>query len=67
MDTRIKKFSEHTTPLTQDIKNKMDVGDWCRADGICTCPVCGGLYKAHKNVAGMEYMTLLCNETLVKL
>jgi hypothetical protein len=67
MDTLIKKFSESTTPVIQEISIKMDLGEWHRADGNCICPICRKPYKAHKNVEGMEYMTLLCNDQLVKL
>jgi hypothetical protein len=67
MDMLIKKFSESTTPVTQEITIKMDLGEWYRADGDCLCPICHQPYKRHKNIEGMEYMTLLCNNQLVKL
>jgi hypothetical protein len=67
MDTLIKKFSESTTPVTQEITIKMDLGEWYRAGGDCLCPGCRQPYNRHKSVEGMEYMTLLCNDQLVKL
>lgn len=65
--TLIKKFSESTVPVTEEIIKTVNSGTWLRACGDCLCPVCNEPYKRHKNIEGIEWLTILCNGDLVKL
>jgi hypothetical protein len=67
MDMLITKLSQSTVALTQEMSIRLDLGQWYRADGDCLCPVCRQPYKKHKNIAGMEWITVLCNDELIKL
>lgn len=67
MNTLIIKFSESTIPCIDEVLKKIDAGLWFRADGDCLCPVCNEPYKRHKNIEGIEWLTVLCNGDLVKL
>lgn len=46
---------------------QIEQGDWVRASGLCVCPVCGKLYYDHPYLVGFEWLTLLCDGSLVKL
>lgn len=49
-----------------DISDKLENDQWLRADGECLC-VCGYWYKRHLNVKDHDWLTVLCDNTLVKL
>lgn len=65
MDTVVKKPSKHTMKVPRIIKRIIS-DDWCRAGGECICK-CGAEYNRHKNVEGYDWLTILCDGSLVKL
>lgn len=46
---------------------KVENNEWTRAAGECLCPVCQHEYSRHPSMEGYEWLTILCNGTLVKL
>lgn len=42
-------------------------GNWRRASGEVNCSVCGKQCNRHPNVEGYEWLTVLCDGSLVKL
>lgn len=64
-DTTIKKFSQNLHKV-DDIEKRLQNDDFLRADKDCLCK-CGKPYWLHKNVEGYEWLTILCNGSLVKL
>lgn len=53
---------------TLDQKLKADRHEWHRAGGNCVCAICGEIYYKHPYFSEpYEWLTLLCDGTLVKL
>lgn len=46
---------------------QIERGEWFRAAGACTCPVCNKTYYEHPSIVGYEWLVLLCNGQVVKL
>lgn len=65
-NTLIQSFDNFLFEPTEKILNNIEKGNWQRADGDCLCKCCLP-YKMHKNVRGDEWLTILCDLTLVKL
>lgn len=64
-NTVIEKITDFTIDVPY-VKERIEKGDFVRAGGECECE-CGKQYIRHKNVEGYEWLTVLCDGTLVKL
>jgi hypothetical protein len=49
------------------VLEKIRDNDWQRASGQITCIKCGKEMNRHPNVEGYEWLTILCDGSLVKL
>lgn len=52
---------------TKDMLDKLDAGNWLRADGSVECPDCKKPYKTHPYLVEKPWVNVLCNGDLVKL
>lgn len=48
------------------IVKRIEDGEWKRAGGGCFC-VCGNMYSEHRPILGANFLTLLCDNRIVKL
>ncbi len=49
------------------VLREIEAGDWHRASGEVPCSECDKHYNRHPNVEGFEWLTILCDGSLVKL
>jgi hypothetical protein len=49
------------------LKQRVDEGDYLRADGSCLCPTCGNEYRQHPSWEECDGFVLICTGLVVKL
>lgn len=52
---------------TKETVERIEEGEMYRASGDCVCPTCGKLYYDHAHLTDYEWLTILCDGSLVKL